>query len=60
MEKNKINKIIYFDKETIQNILQEQNKGEKSKNTNYHSSIKSEGDIEVSSKVDIHLPFLKD
>ena len=59
MEKNKINKIIYFDKETIQNILQEQNKGEKSKNTNLHSSIKSEGDVELSAKVDLNLPFFK-
>ncbi|MEE1264357.1 DUF6414 family protein [Ruminococcus sp.] len=59
MKENKINKIIYFDKETIQNILQEQNKGEKSKNTNLHSSIKSEGDVELSAKVDLNLPFFK-
>ncbi len=58
-KQNKINKIIYFDKETIQNILQEQNKGEKSKNTNLHTSLKNEGDVEVSSTIDIHLPFFK-
>lgn len=29
MAEEKIHKIIYFDKETIRNILQERNKGEK-------------------------------
>ena len=40
MSENTINKIIYFDKETIKNILQEINKGDISKKTNL--SIKTE------------------
>ena len=31
MTENKISKYIYFDKETIQNILEDTNKGQKSK-----------------------------
>lgn len=59
MKTDKVNKIIYFDKETIQNILQEQNKGEKLENINYHTTLKSEGSLEVSSKIDLHIPFYK-
>ena len=38
MTKNKISKYIYFDKETIQNILEDTNKGQKSK-TVHRSNI---------------------
>jgi len=52
-----INKIIYFDKETIRNILQEQNKGSKSTQTDYVSSTGVATKIGVEAKVDLSVPF---
>ena len=45
MGKKAINKIIYFDKETIQNILQEQDHGSVLRTTDISTSIKSEGNF---------------
>ena len=45
MGENAINKIIYFDKETIQNILQEQNHGNVLNTTDVSTSIRNEGNI---------------
>lgn len=54
-----LNKIIYFDKETIRNILQEKNKGAKSTQTDISSaaSINSSLSAEASSKVKMEVPF---
>ena len=57
MGKKAINKIIYFDKETIQNILQEQDHGSVLRTTDISTSIKSEGNIEASAKVNLSVPF---
>ena len=44
--KNKgINKIIYFDKETIRNILQERERGELSRKTDVSSTVQNQGSI---------------
>ncbi len=55
-----LNKIIYFDKETIRNILQEKNKGAKSTQTDISSAAAVSGDLsaEVSSKVKMEVPLL--
>lgn len=63
MEKNhkikSINKIIYFDKETICNILQEMNNGEEISKTDVSSSVSVEGDMkaEGSAKIKLNVPF---
>lgn len=53
-----IRKIIYFDKETIRNILQEQHHGSYSKTTESSSSIKSNGEVETSTKIKLDVPFI--
>lgn len=55
-----LNKIIYFDKETIRNILQEKNKGAKSTQTDISSAsaVSSDLSAEVSSKVKMEVPLL--
>lgn len=58
MSENVINKIIYFDKETIQNILQEQNHGSVINTTDVSTSIRNEGNIGTSAKVELRVPFL--
>lgn len=60
MAKEKINKIIYFDKETIRNILQEQDHGELSKVTDVSSSIQNHAsiDIEASAKLKLEVPLI--
>lgn len=60
MAKNTINKIIYFDKETIRNILQEQDHGELSKTTDVSSSIQNQGSVtaEASAKLKLDVPLL--
>ena len=58
MAKKEIRKIIYFDKETIRNILQEQHHGDYSKTTASSSSIKSEGEVESSTKIKLDVPFI--
>ena len=59
MAKQSINKIIYFDKETIRNILQEQEKRQVSAKTDVNATIQSQGNIgmEISSKVKLDVPF---
>lgn len=54
-----INKIIYFDKETIRNILQQYYKGSKQTVTNEKDSgsIKLENNIEAEASIKIPLPF---
>lgn len=54
-----ISKIIYFDKETINNILQELNKGDKQTQIGTNTTIKGTGDIEVEAKVKLGVPFLE-
>lgn len=55
-----INKIIYFDKETIRNILQERYHGELSKKIDVSSVSKVESSIsaEASAKLKLDVPFL--
>lgn len=55
-----INKIIYFDKETIRNILQEQDHGELSKTTDISTSVQNEGSVsaEASAKLKLDVPLL--
>lgn len=59
-KKKGINKIIYFDKETISNILQERNKGELSRFTDTAYSTTTSGSVSatVNSKIDLQVPFL--
>lgn len=45
MTKNAINKIIYFDKETIRNILQERDHGELSRTTDVSSLIQNQASV---------------
>jgi hypothetical protein len=54
-----INKIIYFDRETIRNILQEQNKGTKVTLLGTASSMKGEAEIGAEAKIGLGIPFLK-
>ena len=58
MPKKEIRKIIYFDKETIRNILQEQYHGDYTKTVEASSSVKSEGEIEASATVKLDVPFI--
>ncbi len=59
MKKTRINKIIYFDKETISNILQEKNKGELSHSSGTTYSVSNSGSISVTAKnkMDLNVPF---
>ena len=59
MPLNTIRKIIYFDKETIRNILQERHHGDYTKKVEASSSVQNEGAIgtEVTSKVKLEVPF---
>ena len=52
-----INKIIYFDKETIRNILQEQNKGTKTTQRDLVSSTEFATEVGVEAKVKLSVPF---
>lgn len=56
----KINKIIYFDKETIQNILQEQNNGDlhTKRETTNSSKEKARAEAEANVKLKIGVPLL--
>ena len=60
MSKNIINKIIYFDKETIRNILQERDRGELLRTTDISSNLELEGAIGtgVSAEMKLDVPFL--
>ena len=52
-----INKIIYFDKETIMNILQEQDKGSKTTQKDFVSSTGVATEVGVEAKIDLSVPF---
>ncbi len=54
-----INKIIYFDRETIRNILQEQNKGSKVTSLGTASSMKGEAEIGAEAKIGLGIPLIK-
>lgn len=60
MAKKSINKIIYFDKETIRNILQERDQGELSRKTDVSSSVQTQGAVaaEASAKLKLDVPFV--
>ena len=53
-----INKIIYFDKDTIRNILQEQNKGSRVTQKEFITSTESKAEVGVEAKVKLGIPFL--
>jgi len=54
-----IRKIIYFDKETIRNILQEKNKGNKETTVGTSKSIQTSGEVgaEAETSVKLDIPF---
>lgn len=60
MAKEAINKIIYFDKETIRNILQERDHGELSRVTDVSSTAQVQTSIatEVSAKLKLEVPLV--
>lgn len=60
MAKKLINKIIYFDKETIRNILQERDHGELSRKTDISNSVQTQGSVvaEASAKLKLGVPFI--
>ncbi len=58
MTSPKITKIIYFDKETIQNILQEQHHGDYKKTIETNISAQNEGEVETSAKIKLDMPFI--
>ena len=60
MSENTINKIIYFDKETIRNILQERDHGELSCTTDITTSVQTKGAVEteVSAKLKLDVPLI--
>ena len=59
-QRYELNKIIYFDKETIKNILQEYNKGTKQTvvNSSDSSSVAIGSNIEAEADIKLPLPFL--
>ena len=60
MSKDKnIHKVIYFDKETIRNILEEKNKGMKISKKDIKKSAEAEGGIEAEIKIKLGIPFLE-
>ena len=54
-----LNKIVYFDKETINNILQEMNKGNKLIEIGNTTSLKGSGRIEVNAQIKLSVPLIK-
>lgn len=60
MAKKAISKIIYFDKETIRNILQERDHGELSRTTDVSSSVKNQASVgaEASAKLKLEVPLV--
>ena len=56
---NRINKIIYFDKETIRNILQERNKGVKKTQKDITTSTGVASEIGAEAKIKLGMPFLE-
>lgn len=59
MAKKAISKIIYFDKETIRNILQEQNKGTRVKQKDFSTSLDASTEISGEAKINIGIPFIE-
>ncbi|MEK3986396.1 DUF6414 family protein [Paenibacillus sp. FSL K6-3166] len=57
MNKKPINKIIYFDKETIRNILQEQHKGARTSQTGISTSTEANAEIAIEAKIKLSVPF---
>lgn len=53
-----MNKIIYFDKETIQNILQEKNEGTMVKKTDISTDTQLNAEISLETKIDLGVPFI--
>ena len=60
MAKKAVNKIIYFDKETIRNILQERDHGEISRVTDVSSTTQSQASIaaDASAKLKLEVPLV--
>lgn len=58
MSDEAISKIIYFDKETIRNILQERNKGEKIHRADSSTSYQRDGTLDTVGEVELNAPFL--
>lgn len=60
MAKKPINKIVYFDKETIRNILQERDHGELSRITDISSTAQSQVSttVETSAKLKLEVPLV--
>ena len=58
MTDERIHKIIYFDKETIRNILQERNKGEKTHTLDSATSFQRDSAIETAGEVELSTPLL--
>lgn len=60
MGKEIINKIIYFDKETIRNILQERDHGDLARTTDVSSAVQMQGDMmaEASAKLKLEVPLV--
>ena len=60
MKEQAINKIIYFDKETISNILQEKNRGALSHQSDTSYTINNSGNIsaKTNNKINLNVPFL--
>lgn len=60
MAKKAINKIIYFDKETIRNILQERDHGELSRITDVSSTVQTQASIttEALAKLKLEVPLV--
>lgn len=54
-----LNKIVYFDKETINNILQEMNKGNKLIEIGNTTSLKGSGQLEVDAQIKLSVPLIK-
>lgn len=59
MSKNTINKIVYFDKETIRNILEERNKGAKSSKKDTTRTTDVTGEIGAEIKIKLGIPFIE-
>ena len=55
----KHSKIIYFDKETINNLLQTVNKGSKKTTSSDHSGTKFEAGVSSQADLKLQVPFLK-
>lgn len=59
MNNHSTNKIIYFDKETMRNILEEKNKGSKSSHKKISNAAELRGEISAEAKVKLDIPFIE-